>query len=141
MKIFINKLNPNNSRLKEILVEINKLRQNYPWSEKVYGENDIDDVYLICGLDGTYGFIECKYQDVELNVEKRPELFLSEIHIAPNMQGKGVGEQVLKNILKKELKIEMVIANKNHNMLKLVKKFDCEFKYDTGNVKTAILTP
>lgn len=120
---------------------INTIRSNYQWSQKSYDDSEIDNVYLIKYGKNFVGFIEASFQNLDICHKKPLILFLHELHICSTIQGKGVGASTLKLLLDKGVSIEMVVANKNTNMLKLIEKLDAQTKYISENTRTVIISP
>ena len=120
---------------------VNSIRSNYKWSEKIYDENNIDNVYLISSKETVFGFIECTYQHMNFISDTPIKIFLHEIHVDQGMSNKGVGRAVLSRLLRKGIPIEMVVANQNQNMLALVDKFNAEHKSIIENTRTVIISP
>lgn len=128
-------------RLTELLNAINAIRAHYPWSQNIYDESGLRDVYVISCQKITFGFIECSYRNLDIVSSEPLSIFLAELHIAPSMQRKGVGAAVLEHLLKKGLSIEMVVANENKKMLALVDKFNPEHKHILKDTRTVTLRP
>jgi ribosomal protein S18 acetylase RimI-like enzyme len=113
----------NQDRFQSLLNDVNVIRGHYPWSERIYTANDIDNLYLVRRAEGFVGFLECAYRDLDVTLAVKPFLFLHELHIAPSVQKQGVGQDVLRFLLRKGVSIQMVVANENVGMLRLISKF------------------
>jgi ribosomal protein S18 acetylase RimI-like enzyme len=111
-------------RFQSLLNDVNSIRSHYPWSERVYTASDIDNLYLVRRAEVFVGFIECTYRDLDITLAAKPFLFLHELHIVPRVQKQGVGQDVLKFLLRKGVPIQMVVANQNVGMLRLLSKFE-----------------
>ncbi|MCR4511643.1 GNAT family N-acetyltransferase [Pseudomonas sp. 32.2.56] len=127
------------AELEKLISAINEIRSKYPWSSKQYDESCISDVYVISCQRTIFGFIECIYQDLDITCNSAISIFLHELHIAPSMQGKGAGAAVLEHLLEKGVRVEMVVANENKNMLSLVNKFNPEHKHVAENTRTVVI--
>jgi len=125
----------------EFLSGVNSIRSNYEWSQNIYDENNIDNVYLILSKGTVFGFIECTYQHMNFISDTPIKIILHEIHVTQGRSNKGIGRAVLSYLLRKGIPIEMVVANQNQNMLALVDKFNAEHKYITENTRTVIISP
>jgi GNAT superfamily N-acetyltransferase len=125
--------------LSTCIQSVNAIRGHYQWSKRTYDETNIENVYAILDEGKGRGFIECNYENLEIWREGMPHLMLSELHIAPSQQGKGYGTRVLNHLLSKGLDIELMVANENEPMLKLVSKFSHRLKHDGENLRTFIL--
>ena len=129
------------SRHTELIGAVNSIRSHYPWSQVTYDESRVGEVYLILSAGTMVGFIECAYKNLDLESRNPLGLFLNELHIAPGMQGKGIGFAVLEHLLSKGIPIEMVVANANAKMLALLERFNGESKYVTEHTRTVFIKP
>jgi hypothetical protein len=102
---------------------LNSYRGNYTFSSKTYSLSNIDNVYFIINNGGIVGFVEVEYVNLSIDSPMGVCIFLHELHLAPSMQGKSIGFEVITYLLTKIPVIELVVANANLNMNKLVAKF------------------
>jgi ribosomal protein S18 acetylase RimI-like enzyme len=118
---------------------INEVRAKYPWSQRTFTHGGAKDVYVVCTNKAYFGFIECTVSDLDLTLGKPAKLYLHELHVAPAAQKQGVAFAVLEHLLGKGLPIEMVVANENEKMLKLVMKFGALYSSIAKDTRTVTL--
>ncbi|HDX7380571.1 TPA: GNAT family N-acetyltransferase [Escherichia coli] len=115
---------------------VNSYRQNYKWSSKIYSLSSIDNVYFIKSNGNIVGFVEVEYKNLGFDFPREVYIFLHEIHLAPRMQGKSIGFNVMNLLLGKIPLIEFVVVNKNSGMIKLVNKFNILQRNEGKNTTT-----
>ena len=115
---------------------INNVRANYEWAEKSYSPENSQHVYLISSHTKAYGYVDAELKDADLSSSKKPYIFLNDLHIAPDCQRAGIGQEVLRHFLGKELDIEFVIANCNAKIQRFIEKFNHSKKYVTEHTST-----
>ena len=119
---------------------LNCYRQNYTWSSKTYSLSNIDRVYFIENNRGIVGFIEVEYVNLRFDCPRDIYIFLHEIHLAPSMQGKSIGFEVISLLLRKVPIVELVVANANSNMKKLIGRFNILKNHLASNTTTFRIT-
>lgn len=123
----------------EALRSVNTIRAEYPWSKRTIKLSETKDLYLVCTSQACFGFIECTVNDLDLAYPKRATMYLHELHVAPSAREQGVASAVLGHLLGKGLPIEMVVANANEKMLKLVAKFGAVHSSITEHTRSITL--
>ncbi|MRI49759.1 hypothetical protein FDP61_10425 [Enterobacter ludwigii] len=115
---------------------LNSYRGNYTFSSKIYSLSNIDNVYFIVSNGGIVGFVEVEYINLCIDAPGGVYIFLHELHLATKMQGKSIGFEVIILLLTKIPIIELVVANANSSMNKLVGKFKILRKDPASNTTT-----
>lgn len=120
----------------EKIKALNSYRGNYTFSTKIYSLSNIDNIYFIVSNGGIVGFVEAEYINLCIDSPGEVYIFLHELHLASNMQGKSIGFEVINLLLTKIPIVELVVANANSSMNKLVGKFKILRKYPASNTTT-----
>lgn len=121
--------------------QINKLRALYPYSSRVFSENKIEGLYLVLKGQKVLGFCQVEFQNLDIPVIRPVNLYLHELHIAPEAHGQGVGSSVIAHLLKAGIPVEMVVANENSKMLGMLRRFGAQSKYEGEHTRTMVVVP
>ncbi len=128
-------------RAEKCLESVNAIRAQYPYSSRTFTLDRTTNLYLIVQRQVLAGFCEVLLENIDIKSPRPIYLNLRELHIAPPAQGQGAGTQVLRYLLRHQVPIEMVVANANQNMHKLIKRFNHTMKYPGQDVGTIVVSP
>ncbi len=136
----LRKINPKWPNIQECLRCINTLRGYYPFSNKTYQIRDIENVYLILTEKTTCGYVECRYESLDIELPKQITLWINDIHIAPDAQRRGIAERVFDHLLGKNCLLKMCVVKENEKMNDFLNKYKYKRQDSSENVDIIVVS-
>lgn len=128
-------------RAERFLVEINAMRALYPYSSRSITLDSSTNIYLAYQQDDLVGFCEVLLQNTDISRSRPIFLELTELHIAPSMQGSGIGTQIMHHLLKHKVPVELAIVEEDKSTQMLLRRFNCHVKCRVNGISTIVISP
>lgn len=127
-------------RAERFLESVNAIRALYPYSSRTFTLDKVENLYLIVQHQALAGFCEVVLENTDIMAPRAIHLRLRELHIATSAQRQGIGSEILRRLIGHEVPIEMVVANANHNMHKLVRRFHHKVKHVGSDASSIVIS-
>jgi len=128
-------------RAERFLVEINAMRALYPYSSRSFTLDSSTNIYLAYQQDNLVGFCEVLLKNTDISRPRPVFLSLTELHIAPSMQGSGIGTQIMNHLLKHNVPVELAIVAEDKRTQMLLRRFNCLVMCRVNGISTIVISP
>lgn len=127
-------------RAERFLVEINAMRALYPYSSRSITLDSSTNIYLAHQQDNLVGFCEVLLKNTDISNPRPVFLSLTELHVAPSMQGSGIGTQIMNHLLKMKVPVELAIIEKDERAQLLLRRFNYLVKSQVDGIRTIVIS-